>query len=82
MGIWTSRPIALEPFVFLSRWQVMETDGIFRHSIGHNVEAMSEWASTPIDQRWTTVLDPQAGTKCSREYNVRYEAPPLASCIN
>ncbi len=48
MGIWTSRPIALEPFVFLSRWQVMETDTGFRHFIGHNVEAMSGRASTPI----------------------------------
>ncbi|ACA89200.1 MULTISPECIES: hypothetical protein [Burkholderia cepacia complex] len=48
MGIWKSPPVELEPVVFLSRWQVMETDKGFRHFIGHNTETMSGRASTPI----------------------------------
>ena len=48
MGIWKSPPVELEPVVFLSRWQVMETDKGFRHFIGHNMETMSGRASTPI----------------------------------
>lgn len=38
MGIRTSRPIALGPFVLLSRRQVIETDRGFRHFIERNVE--------------------------------------------
>ncbi|RQV26099.1 hypothetical protein DF132_11290 [Burkholderia cenocepacia] len=34
--------------MFLSRWQVMETDKGFRHFIGYNMETMSGRASTPI----------------------------------
>ncbi|MCA8162944.1 hypothetical protein [Burkholderia cepacia] len=48
MGIWKSSPVVLEPLVFLSRWQVMETDKGFRHFIGHSMETMSGRASTPI----------------------------------
>lgn len=48
MRIWQSPPVALQPIVFLSRWQVMETDNGFRYFIGHNIETMSGRASTRI----------------------------------
>ncbi|MFM0658600.1 hypothetical protein [Paraburkholderia sediminicola] len=48
MGIWKSPPVELQPLVFLSRWQVMETDEGFRYFIGHNMETMSGRASTCI----------------------------------
>jgi hypothetical protein len=34
MGILKSPPVELQPLVFLSRWQVMETDEGFRYFIG------------------------------------------------
>ena len=48
MGIWKSPPVELQPIVFLSRWQVMETDEGYRYFIGHNMETMSGRASTCI----------------------------------
>ncbi|MGF6965751.1 hypothetical protein OKW43_002779 [Paraburkholderia sp. WC7.3g] len=48
MRIWKSPPVELQPIVFLSRWQVMETDEGFRYFIGHNMETMSGRTSTCI----------------------------------
>ncbi|MFM0732842.1 hypothetical protein PQQ52_20410 [Paraburkholderia sediminicola] len=48
MGIWKSPSVELQPIVFLSRWQVMETDEGFRYFIGHNMETMSGRATTCI----------------------------------
>ncbi|MDR6496400.1 hypothetical protein J2797_006327 [Paraburkholderia terricola] len=48
MGIRKSPPVELQPMVFLSRWQVMETDEGFRYFIGRNMETMSGRASTCI----------------------------------
>ncbi|MFM0561692.1 hypothetical protein [Paraburkholderia sediminicola] len=48
MGIWTSPPVELQPIVFLSRWQVMETDEGSRYFIGRNMERGSGRASTRI----------------------------------
>ena len=48
MGIWKSPPVGLQPIVFLSRWQVMETDEGFRYFIGHTMETMNGRASTCI----------------------------------
>lgn len=48
MRIWKSPPVELQPIVFLSRWQVMETDEGFRYFIGLNMETMSGRASTCI----------------------------------
>ncbi|WP_144156031.1 hypothetical protein [Paraburkholderia sp. BCC1885] len=48
MKIWKSQPVKLQPIVFLSRWQVMETEDGFRHFIGHNMETMTGRASTGI----------------------------------
>lgn len=48
MGIWISPPVELQPMVFLSCWQVMETDDGSRYFIGHNMERGSGRASTRI----------------------------------
>ncbi|MFM0366207.1 hypothetical protein [Paraburkholderia sediminicola] len=48
MGIWKSPPVELQPMVFLSRWQVMETSEGFRFFIGHNMETMSGRVTTFI----------------------------------
>ncbi|HEX7908675.1 MAG TPA: hypothetical protein VF534_11370 [Paraburkholderia sp.] len=48
MRIWSSPPVELQPMVFLSCWQVMETDDGSRYFIGHNMERGSGRASTRI----------------------------------
>ncbi|MGP8438944.1 hypothetical protein ACT2FY_27175 [Paraburkholderia fungorum] len=48
MEIRKSPPVELQPIVFLSRWQVMETDEGSRYFIGRNMERGSGRASTRI----------------------------------
>ncbi|CAH2904455.1 MAG: hypothetical protein PCALPYG88_7377 [uncultured Paraburkholderia sp.] len=54
MRIWASPAVELQPIVFLSRWQVMETDEGSRYFIGRNMERGSGRASTRI-----TKFDPK-----------------------
>ncbi|MFW6855071.1 hypothetical protein ACODYM_27660 [Burkholderia gladioli] len=48
MGIRKSPPVELQPVVFLSHWQVMETDEGARYFVGHNMETMNGRTSTRI----------------------------------
>jgi len=48
MEVWKSPPVELQRIVFLSCWQVMETDEGSRYFIGYSMETMSGRASIHI----------------------------------
>lgn len=68
MPICPSRPVNVQPTVWLERWRVLETDLGTRHFTGYSVEDRIGRASSPIE---SYDIDTRSGiTRSGRQYHL------------